>query len=391
MLSVSELNEQAKFLLETHFENIEVVGEISRLTKHNSGHWYFTLKDDKGTISAVMYRMNNAKVKFNISDGTKVVVSGKVSIYSPNGSYQLIVNNMRPDGIGELELAFNELRKKLEAQGLFDTNHKKQLPNLPRKIALITSATSAALADMLRLINERFKLPQIYVYDALTQGENAPNLLINALKRADAHDMDVIVMGRGGGSKEDLWCFNDEALARAIYDAKTPIISAVGHEIDYVISDFVADYRAPTPSAAITTLLPDTNDIFEYLVNQQNELIKSMKNKIYNNQTRLDLLKSKLNPNVIKLRLEAKISSAKILKNELNRAFETKIMKFQTKINEFKIALNSHENFHKNTKNLIQIRQNEKLISLNKLKINDEIELISQDSTKYARIISEKI
>lgn len=388
MLSVSELNEQAKFLLETHFENIEVVGEISRLTKHNSGHWYFTLKDDKGTISAVMYRMNNAKVKFNISDGTKVVVSGKVSIYSPNGSYQLIVNNMRPDGIGELELAFNELRKKLEAQGLFDTNHKKQLPNLPRKIALITSATSAALADMLRLINERFKLPQIYVYDALTQGENAPNSLINALKRADAHDMDVIVMGRGGGSKEDLWCFNDEALARAIYDAKTPIISAVGHEIDYVISDFVADYRAPTPSAAITTLLPDTNDIFEYLVNQQNELIKSMKNKIYNNQTKLDLLKSKLNPNVIKLRLDAKISSAKILKNELSRAFETKIMKFQTKINEFKLTLNSHENFHKNTKNLIQIRQNKKLISLNELKIDDEIELISQDSTKYARIIS---
>ena len=238
MLSVSELNEQAKTLLETTFSYVEVEGEISRLVKHGSGHWYFTLKDEKAAISAVIYKFNAAKLKFDVTDGTKVALYGKISLYSPSGSYQFIATLIRPSGEGELELAFKQLKARLESEGLFDISRKKPLPKFPRKIALVTSKTSAALQDMLRIAHGRWALAEIIVFDSLTQGETAPASLIRALKIADASGADAIVLARGGGSREDLWCFNDENLAREIYAARTPVISAVGHEIDYVISDF---------------------------------------------------------------------------------------------------------------------------------------------------------
>ena len=212
MLSVGELNEQAKTLLETTFSYVEVEGEISRLTKHASGHWYFTLKDEKASISAVIYKFNNAKLKFDVKDGMKVVLYGKISLYTASGSYQFIATSIRPNGEGELELAFKQLKARLEAEGLFEISRKKPLPKFPRKVGIITSKTSAALQDMLRLINERWHLSEIYLFDSLTQGENAPSALIKALKSADKSGLDVIILARGGGSREDLWCFNDENL-----------------------------------------------------------------------------------------------------------------------------------------------------------------------------------
>ena len=200
MLSVSELNEQAKTLLETTFSYVEVEGDISRLVKHGSGHWYFTLKDEKAAISAVIYKFNAAKLKFDVADGMKVALYGKISLYSPSGSYQFIATLIRPSGEGELELAFKQLKARLESEGLFDISRKNPLPKFPRKIALVTSKTSAALQDMLRIASQRWAPAEILVFDSLTQGETAPASLIRALKRADASGAEAIVLERGGGS-----------------------------------------------------------------------------------------------------------------------------------------------------------------------------------------------
>ena len=311
MLSVSELNEQAKSLLETTFDYVEVKGEISRLTKHSSGHWYFTLKDEKAAVSAVMYRMNNAKLKFDVTDAMKVVIYGKVSLYTPSGSYQLVATTLRPDGEGELELAFRQLKERLEREGLFEISHKKPIPRLPKRIALVTSSTSAALQDMLKVVSTRWKLSKILIFDALTQGENAPSSLIRALKKADLSGADVIVLARGGGSREDLWCFNDEGLARAIYDAATPVVSAIGHEIDYVISDFVADRRALTPSAAMLDILPDSEAFLQYIDKLEDELRGVIGLKLANKKSRLEILASKFSTNAIKARIKLKFSEIK--------------------------------------------------------------------------------
>jgi len=295
MLSVSELNEQAKSLLETTFDYVEVKGEISRLTKHSS----------------VMYRMNNAKLKFDVTDAMKVVIYGKVSLYTPSGSYQLVATTLRPDGEGELELAFRQLKERLEREGLFEISHKKPIPRLPKRIALVTSSTSAALQDMLKVVSTRWKLSKILIFDALTQGENAPSSLIRALKKADLSGADVIVLARGGGSREDLWCFNDEGLARAIYDAATPVVSAIGHEIDYVISDFVADRRALTPSAAMLDILPDSEAFLQYIDKLEDELRGVIGLKLANKKSRLEILASKFSTNAIKARIKLKFSEIK--------------------------------------------------------------------------------
>ena len=271
-MTVSDLNESAKALLESHFSVVEVEGEISRLTKHSSGHWYFTLKDEKSAISVAMYKFANQNIKFEVKDGMKVTLIGKLSIYSPNGSYQFIASRIIPIGVGELELAFNQLKERLALAGLFDKMHKKPLPKYPNKIGIITSASSAAFADMCKVISDRYVLPKFYLFNSLVQGNSAPANLIKMLKLADSMELDVIVIARGGGSKEDLWCFNDEGLAYAIYEAKTPIISAVGHEIDYSISDFVADHRSLTPTAAMVDLLPDSNELYQRLDIFQNTL-----------------------------------------------------------------------------------------------------------------------
>lgn len=387
MLSVSQLNEQAKNLLEAHFSYVEVVGEISRLTKHGSGHWYFTLKDENASISCVMYKANNARVKFEVKDGLKVVIYGKISLYSPSGSYQLISTSLKPDGEGELELAFKQLKERLESEGLFDISHKKQLPKLPQKIALVTSATSAALQDMLRVAQSRWRLCEIFVFDTLTQGQSAPEAIIRALKKADEYGVDVIILARGGGSREDLWCFNDESLARAIFTLKTPMISAIGHEIDYVISDFVADFRAPTPTAAMSEILPDENEFMQYIDGLDNALKNAIKAKISKCQNKLDFLNLKLSPNALKNKIDLKISHILRLNENFDAKIKAKISKLQSKVNELNATFLARESFFEATKDLIQVRICGKKANLEEVKIGDEVELISQTTTKTAKII----
>ncbi len=264
-VTVSDLNNQIKAILESTFERVSVEGEVSNVTYHTSGHVYFSLKDEKSSIKCVMFRGNAARLKFRIERGMHLVCEGGVSVYTPRGDYQLNCFTAMPAGEGALAVAYEQLKKKLASKGYFEENRKKTLPRLPRRIAVITSATGAAIQDMLKVAGKRWNLLQITLYNTIVQGEaSAPSIAAN-IARADAAGYDVIVIGRGGGSIEDLWAFNEEVVADAVYNAKTPVVSAVGHEVDFVISDFVADKRAATPSAAMEILLPDQAEVLHYI------------------------------------------------------------------------------------------------------------------------------
>ncbi|MSN95668.1 exodeoxyribonuclease VII large subunit [Campylobacter sp. FMV-PI01] len=386
ILSVSDLNEQAKALLEINFANVEVRGEISSLTKHSSGHWYFVLKDKNASINCVMFKPYNSKIKFEVSEAMEVIASAKVTIYKQSGNYQLTINSLRVEGIGNLELAFNQLKEKLEKEGLFDINHKKPLPYIPQKIALITSITSAAYQDILRVAKDRNDMCKIYVYNSLMQGEMAPNSIINSLKKADLKGYDAIVIARGGGSKEDLWCFNDEKLARAIFEAKTPIISAIGHEIDYSISDFVSDHRSLTPTAAIVDLLPEKMAFIQWLDAKEDEILNLITLKLNNSQnllTNLDLL---LKNRSLNEKLRSNLSILENLELKIKNEIKEIFAKSSSKINLIQAILDEKEHFYKITKNLVQVSKDGKILNLKELKSKDEIMLCSQNLTKKAII-----
>lgn len=262
--TVSELNAYIKNIFENDrtLRAVTVRAEISNLTRHSTGHLYFTLKDSEGQIKAVMFRSNAMRMAFMPESGMKVTVHGQISVYPRDGTYQIYVFSMQPDGIGALYLAYEQMKERLSFEGLFDKGHKKPIPKIPERIGVITSPTGAAVRDIINVITRRFPLAKIYLYPALVQGEGAEESLISALDYLDTSGLcDVVIIGRGGGSIEDLWAFNSEKLARRIYAATVPIISAVGHETDFTICDFVADMRAPTPSAAAEIAVPDKKEI----------------------------------------------------------------------------------------------------------------------------------
>ncbi len=273
MISVSSLNTKIKSLLEATFMHILVEGEVASVTYHTSGHLYFSIKDDKSSIKCVMWRSSVARMKFRIEKGMRIVVEGSVSVYTPRGEYQFQTVKIEPYGQGALALAFEQLKEKLKAKGYFDAQHKKPLPKHIEKIALVTAKESAALHDMLKIIEKRWALVEVVVVDTLVQGESAAKQIAHSLKHADRLGADVVIVGRGGGSVEDLWAFNEETVADAIYEMRTPVVSAVGHEVDVLISDYVADLRAPTPSAAIEMILPDKNEIL-YMLDEQLEQLR---------------------------------------------------------------------------------------------------------------------
>jgi len=249
--SVSELTRNIKLLLEDSLADIWVRGEISNCRRAQSGHLYFTLKDEQSVIKAVLFRSFQSKIKFEIEDGLTIILHGNMSVFEKRGDYQIIVDFMEPEGPGALQLAFEQLKEKLKKEGLFDEEHKNPVPAYPDVIGVITSETGAAIRDILHVIGRRYSGIRIIIYPTLVQGEEAAANIVQALQKAnERNEADVLIVGRGGGSVEDLWSFNEEIVARAIYGSKIPVISAVGHEIDFTISDFVADLRAPTPSAA---------------------------------------------------------------------------------------------------------------------------------------------
>ena len=267
-VTVSELNERIKHLLEADptLSRLTVRGEISNFVSHSSGHLYFTLKDEGGQIKCVMFRSAASRLRFVPSDGMKVIVSGGVSVYTRGGAYQLYAEGMQPDGIGALYFAYEQLKERLFSEGLFSEEHKRPLPRIPRRIGVITSPTGAAVRDIIDVAGRRFPLAEIYLYPSLVQGDGAEAQLLEALDFFEKSRLcDVIILGRGGGSIEDLWAFNSERLARAVYAMTVPVVSAVGHETDFTICDFVADRRAPTPSAAAELVTPDARELQLYL------------------------------------------------------------------------------------------------------------------------------
>ncbi|WP_026475875.1 exodeoxyribonuclease VII large subunit [Alkaliphilus transvaalensis] len=295
VLSVSEVTQYIKRILSNDpiLYNLRVKGEISNYKFHSSGHMYFTLKDQQSRINCIMFKANCEKMKFQLEEGMKVTIKGYISVYERDGQYQLYVNEIEPVGIGALYLAYQQLKDKLEKEGLFDSRRKKTIPYLPSKIALITSPTGAAIRDMLSVIKRRFPKVQIVVFPVLVQGEKAPDSIKKAIEAANTfNDIDLIITGRGGGSIEELWAFNEEVVARAIYNSRIPIIAAVGHETDFTIADFVADLRAPTPSVAAELALPSLIEVKETLTNYQKRLLLSITTKMNFSYNKLENIKN---------------------------------------------------------------------------------------------------
>ncbi|EAH9249047.1 exodeoxyribonuclease VII large subunit [Campylobacter jejuni] len=387
-MTPTELNLKAKALLETHFDNIVLSGEISKITLHGSGHWYFDLKDERSSIACAMFKGVNLKVGFKPAVGDFLELCGSVSLYPESGRYQFIATSMKKAGFGDLEAQFLALKERLQKEGLFDSRFKKSLPKFPKKVGIITSKTSAALQDMLKLIHQKeYFLAKIYIFDALTQGNNASFSLIQALKKADDMDLDVLIIARGGGSREDLFCFNDENLAREIFKAKTPIISAIGHEIDYVISDFVADFRAPTPSAAIDTLFYSKLDIEQSLDLMEEKLMQLWNHKIQNYENLLLNLSKFFKFNSLPKIIDEKIKQSHNIEKQLNHLLANQMHYNELKLDKLQNVYLQHENFFNKSKKFICIRKNGKIANLEDLKSDDIVILSSQTSQKEAKIL----
>ena len=288
MMSVSSLNTKIKSLLEATFMHSLVEGEVASVTYHTSGHLYFSIKDDKSSVKCVMWRSSVAKMKFRIEKGMQIVVDGSVSVYTPRGEYQFQCVRIEPAGQGALALAFEQLKTKLKEKGYFLSEHKKALPKIPKRLALVTAKDSAALHDMLKIIEKRWRFVEVVIIDTLVQGESAATQIAHSLAYADTLGVDVVVVGRGGGSAEDLWAFNEEVVANALFAMQTPVVSAVGHEVDTLISDFVADVRAPTPSAALEMILPDMNEILYTLDEQEQRYKQIMNGLLYDKEQKLN-------------------------------------------------------------------------------------------------------
>lgn len=317
-ITISEINKYIKAVLDndSFLDRVFIKGEISNLKLHTRGHFYFSLKDENSKINAVMFSYNTNRLLFTPKDGMNVLVRGKISLYESSGTYQIYVEEMLEDGVGNLYILFEELKKKLNAEGLFDADHKQKIPKLPSKVGVITASTGAAVRDIISTINRRFPMTEIILFPTLVQGEGAKENIVKMIKRANEYkDLDVIILGRGGGSLEDLWAFNEEIVARSIFDSKIPIISAVGHEIDFCISDFVADLRAPTPTAAAELAVPDINEIIRYLIGAKTRSFQAIDNRLSHYYEKLNRYKS----NYI---LNNPISIYQIKEEKLDRLFE---------------------------------------------------------------------
>ncbi len=374
-INVSQLNRyiKYKFDTDTNLKKVYLKGEISNFKNHTTGHFYFTLKDESSRILAVMFRREASKVNFVPKDGMKVLVEGRISCYEANGAYQIYVEKMDEDGIGNLYLEFEKLKKELMEKGYFDEAHKKPIPKFPKKVGVITASTGAAIRDIITTIKRRYKLCEIILLPSLVQGEAAKDDLVRNLKLADNMDLDVIIFGRGGGSIEDLWAFNERIVADALYNMKTPVISACGHEIDFTISDFVSDLRAATPTAAAELCVPNTSDLIINIKNLKKMLVNNITNKIDLNKNKLDsLINSYIMKNPKGL-YEAKTQKLDNLLEKLeihiNNIYEAKGFRYASLLDKLETLnpINTLKRGYSITK------VNNKIIDINKIKTGDVI------------------
>ena len=330
--SITALNRAIKNMFDSKPElnNVFIKGEISNFKHHTRGHLYFTLKDENSRIAAVMFAGPATKLKFEPEDGMKVLVAGRVTVYEQTGGYQIYVEQMDLDGIGNLYLEYEKLKKQLEQEGLFSIEHKRPIPKYPKRIGIITAPTGAAIRDILSTIKRRYPICETILFPALVQGTGAKESIVEQLNRAQDFDLDVIICGRGGGSIEDLWAFNEEIVARAIYNSKIPVISAVGHEIDFTIADFVADLRAPTPTGAAEMAVPNLVDLKTLIEQYKIRMNENIKGIINYNTKRLD-----------------SIRESYILKNPL-ALYEVKEQKLDTYIDRLNGFMSTMLNDYKN-------------------------------------------
>ena len=342
-LTVTTVTKYIKYKIDTddNLKCIFIKGEISNCKYHSTGHIYFSIKDENSILNAIMFSTNAKKLTFTPNDGMKVLITGRISVYEAAGRYQIYVEEMIEDGVGNLYAEFEKLKKKLETKGLFDSNHKKDIPKMPSKVGVITASTGAAIRDIVSTIKRRFPICEIYLFPSLVQGENASKDLVNKLLQADNYGVDVIIIGRGGGSIEDLWAFNDEELANTIYNAKTPIISAVGHEVDFTICDFVSDLRAPTPTGAAELAVPNMSDIMINLEHLKIRLNESLNKKIDYNKLLLNNLKNSFVLKNPMLLYENKKQNIDLyfekLNNMMNYRLERTNTKFSNLINKLEL------------------------------------------------------
>ena len=361
-ITISQLTRYIKYKIDNdvNLNEVFIKGEISNFKAHSRGHYYFTIKDEASRINAVMFQTATKKLAFTPEDGMKVLVTGKISVFEANGGYQIYVSDMLEDGVGNLYIAYEQLKKKLEAEGLFDERFKKPIPKIPKRVGVVTAPTGAAIKDIISTIKRRWPLTEIYLFPSLVQGEMAKDDIVKQIEKADKYNLDTLIVGRGGGSIEDLWPFNEEIVARAIFACNTPVISAVGHEIDFTIADFVADLRAPTPTGAAEMAVPQLNDMVNYLNQVKIRLNNTITNKL------------KISKNRLK-----EITSRSILKNPIT-IYQTKEMIFSNTLERLKF----------NLINLTNIKEKELLKIKNSYILKNPYQLLDKKSNKYLQIIS---
>ena len=364
-ITVSQLNRYLKFKFDgdPNLNNVFLKGEISNFKAHTRGHFYFTIKDEGSRINAVMFASNASKLKFDLEDGMKVLVRGRISVYEATGGYQIYVEELAIDGLGNLYLEYEKLKKKLASEGLFDSAKKKKIPKFPNRIGIITAPTGAAIRDILSTIKRRWPICETILLPSLVQGKEAAPDIVRQIKNAENYDLDLLIVGRGGGRIEDMWCFNDEEVARAIFNCSIPTISAVGHEIDFTIADFVADLRAPTPTGAAEMGVPNQNDFIEFLnqvkmrvyqsgikiINDRNKKLDSLRNNyilknpisIYEiKEQKFDTLYEKLNM-IMTNRLVIERNNLNLYKDKLSLSIDKNLEKkknlFTTFINKLEV------------------------------------------------------
>ena len=415
-ITVGALTKYIKYKLDndSNLQEVYIKGEISNFKHHTRGHFYFTIKDEESRISAIMFASSTKNINFEPQDGMKVLVKGRISVFEQTGNYQIYVSEMMEDGVGNLYALYEELKKKLSMEGLFDESHKKQIPKIPSKIGVITASTGAAIKDIISTINRRYPLCEVILFPSLVQGKEAAADIVKNIKIADTYNLDTLIVGRGGGSIEDLWAFNEEIVARAIYECKTPIISAVGHEIDFTIADFVADIRAATPTGAAEIAVPSKDELKKLLSQYEIRLSKNIKNKLDNNRLYLNkvldsfILKSPMSiyevkeeklSNLIergknsilnvlsynKVKLD-NIKSSYIFINP-SKIFENKANKYTNLLNKLEVLnpLNTLKRGYSITK-----KENNVITSIENIKINDKIDITFENGIVNAEVLEIK-
>lgn len=371
-LTVGALTKYLKYKFDND-ENLQTVfikGEISNFKYHSTGHLYFSIKDETSKINAIMFSSSAKKLNFNPVDGTKVLVVGRITIYEATGNYQIYIDEMQEDGVGNLYVAFEKLKEKLSKEGLFDNKYKKKIPKYPSRIGIVTAPTGAAIKDILTTIKRRYPICETILFPSLVQGENAKEDIVRKIQMAQNYDLDVLIVGRGGGSIEDLWAFNEEIVARAIFASTIPIISAVGHEIDYTIADFVADLRAPTPTAAAELAVPNINDLIKGLEQFKIRCNQSIYQKVNMQKMLLEGVKNSFvikNPNLM---FENKKQTIDLFLDKINNALLRKIENNRLELNHLResFIITNPDNLYKNKKQEL-IHLIEKLEAFNPLNV----------------------